>query len=129
VRLLVCTAGCGESDPLGDPPAAAARASRPRPRRAGCTVALSCGRPRTLVGTIAADPDLPDLDALALKLVQLRHCREELTRRHKRIQDRLSAFPNDFQQAQEQLLADQLAETTARLEALQAQLAPHLRRI
>ncbi|HZU20491.1 MAG TPA: hypothetical protein VE982_04665 [Gaiellaceae bacterium] len=73
---------------------------------------------------MAADPDLPDLDALAIELVELRRRRAELSRRHDRLQDRLAIFPNEFQRAQERAMADDLAALTTRIDQLEAQLLP-----
>lgn len=41
-----------------------------------------------------------------------------------RLQDRLTAFPNEFHRAQEQLLAAELAAAQARRTQLEAQLLP-----
>ena len=73
---------------------------------------------------MAADPDLPDLDELALELARLHHTCEELDRRHARLQDRLAAFPNEFHRAQEQLLAAELTAMRARRTQLEVQLLP-----
>jgi hypothetical protein len=67
---------------------------------------------------------LPDLDQLALELVQLRHRQRDLLNQHELALERIAAFPNEFQQARAGALATQLDEMTARMEWLEAQLLP-----
>jgi len=72
---------------------------------------------------MAHDP-LPDLDELALELVQLRHRQRDLLNQYELALERIAAFPNEFQQARAAALATQLDEMTARMEWLEAQLLP-----
>jgi hypothetical protein len=77
---------------------------------------------------MAAAPNLPDLDALALEYVQLEHRAEDLQRRHERVIERLTAFPSEFTAAQERALAAELDTLVARMRQIDAQLLP-IRRV
>jgi len=72
---------------------------------------------------MAHDP-LPDLDELAVELVQLRHRQRDLLNQYEAALERIAAFPNEFQQTRAAALAAQLDEMTARMEWLEAQLLP-----
>jgi chromosome segregation ATPase len=68
--------------------------------------------------------ELPDLDELAIELVQLRHRRSDLLNQYEKALERIAAFPNEFQQTRAAALATSLDEMTARIEWLEAQLLP-----
>ena len=72
--------------------------------------------------------DLPDLDELALELVQLRHRRADVQRRLDRVAYRLAAFPNELALAQQNALEAELAEMEQRVLRIEAQLLP-IRRV
>lgn len=72
--------------------------------------------------------DLPDLDELALELVQLRHRHAEVQRRLERVAERVAAFPNELGRAQQAALEEELAGMQQQMLQIQAQLLP-IRRI
>ena len=71
---------------------------------------------------MAAEPDLPDYGELRVELDALRRRHDELDRRHARLQDRLVAFPNEFHQAQEQVMAAELERLRRLVLRVEAQL-------
>jgi hypothetical protein len=77
---------------------------------------------------VAAAPDLPDLDLLALEYVQLERRAADLQQRHERVIERLSAFPSLFTAQEERTLAAELDAAIARMRQIDAQLLP-LRRV
>jgi hypothetical protein len=77
---------------------------------------------------VAAAPNLPDLDELALEYVQLEHRGAELQRRHERVIERLSAFPSLFTANEERMIAAELDALISRMRQIDAQLLP-LRRV
>jgi hypothetical protein len=77
---------------------------------------------------MAAAPELPDLDELALEYVQLEHRAADLTRRHERVIERLAAFPSVFTATEERTIAAELDALIARMRQIDAQLLP-LRRV
>ncbi|MGZ4333198.1 MAG: hypothetical protein ACXVRJ_02850 [Gaiellaceae bacterium] len=73
-------------------------------------------------------PDLPDLDELALRLVQARHREHDLARRLEKVEERHGAFPNEHTlKAVEELKAEDAA-LQAEIVLLEEQLRPLLRR-
>jgi hypothetical protein len=72
--------------------------------------------------------DLPDLDELAVELVQLRHLRADGQRRLDGIACRMAAFPNELGLAQQAALESELAAMEQRMLQIEAQLLP-LRRV
>lgn len=73
-------------------------------------------------------PELPDLDELALRLVQARHRENDLARRLEKVEERHGAFPSEHtRQAMEQLKAEDAA-LQAEIVLLEEQLRPLLRR-
>jgi hypothetical protein len=81
-----------------------------------------------MTALVAAAPDLPDLDLLALEYVQLERHAADLQRRHERVIERLSAFPSLFTAQEERTLAAELDAAIARMRQIDAQLLP-LRRV
>jgi predicted nuclease with TOPRIM domain len=73
---------------------------------------------------MAAAPDLPDFDALALERVQLQRRLSELVPRHERLQERLASFPNEVTAMQEQRLAFELEAVNQRIDEIDATLIP-----
>jgi hypothetical protein len=73
---------------------------------------------------MAADPELPDLDALAIELVQLERRSLTLRRTHHQLLERLAAFPNEVTVATERKIADELESVTARILQIDALLLP-----
>jgi predicted nucleic acid-binding Zn-ribbon protein len=74
---------------------------------------------------MAAAPELPDLDALTLERVQLQQRLRELSRRHERLQDRLTAFPNEVTARQERRVAAELDTVIDRIHEVDAKLIPY----
>jgi hypothetical protein len=72
--------------------------------------------------------DLPDLDALALRLVQLRHRERDLARRLEREEERHAAFASDFAARKIDTLRAELEPLRAEIAALDAKLGPLRRR-
>ena len=73
-------------------------------------------------------PDLPDLDELATRLVQLRHRLQDLARLLERQEERHYQFPSEHSQ---KTLDDLRAEDSAlrvEIEVLEEQIRPLLRR-
>jgi hypothetical protein len=77
---------------------------------------------------VAAAPELPDLDLLALEYVQLERRAADVQRRHERVIERLAAFPSLFTAQEERTLAAELDALIARMRQIDAQLLP-LRRV
>jgi hypothetical protein len=73
---------------------------------------------------MAAAPNLPDFDALALERVQLQHKLSELERRHERLQERVALFPNEVAVMQERRLAAELEAVNRRIDEIDATLIP-----
>jgi hypothetical protein len=71
-----------------------------------------------------AHDELPDLNELALELVQLRHRQSDAIRQYEKTLERIAAFPNEVEQARAATLATKLDEMGARIEYLEAQLLP-----
>jgi hypothetical protein len=72
--------------------------------------------------------NLPDLDALSTELVQLRHRRAEAVRLYEKALERVALFPNEVERARAADLAGRIEEMNAKVEWLEAQLLPILRR-
>ncbi|MBA2299010.1 MAG: hypothetical protein H0W14_13360 [Actinobacteria bacterium] len=75
-------------------------------------------------GLSMAVAKLPDLDALALELVQLERKEPEISARRRKLHDRLNAFPNEFTQRQEREVSAERRAMHERIDELHAQLAP-----
>jgi ABC-type phosphate transport system auxiliary subunit len=75
-----------------------------------------------------SSPDLPDLDQIAMQLVQLRHRAQDLARLLERAEERHYQFPSDHSQ---KTLDDMRAEDSAlraEIAQLEEQIRPLLRR-
>ena len=75
-----------------------------------------------------SSPDLPDLDQIAMRLVQLRHRAQDVTRLVERAEERHYQFPSDHSQ---KTLDDLRAEETglqAEIAKLEETIRPLLRR-
>lgn len=72
---------------------------------------------------------LPDLDALAIELVQLERAERELSARRRKLHDRLDAFPNEVAKRREEALSAERRAIHRRIDELRAQLAPFQRRL
>lgn len=73
---------------------------------------------------MAAAPNLPDFDALALERIQLQRRLGELEHRHERVQERLAFFPNEVAATEERKLAAELAAVNDRIDKIDATLIP-----
>jgi predicted nuclease with TOPRIM domain len=73
---------------------------------------------------MAAAPNLPDFDALALERVQLQRQLSDLESRHERLRERLAAFPNDLTALEERRIASQLEVVNDRIDTIDATLIP-----
>jgi hypothetical protein len=73
---------------------------------------------------MAAAPDLPDFDALALERVQLQRRLSDLELLSERLQERLAAFPNDVTVIKERRVAAELAAVIERIDKIDATLIP-----
>jgi hypothetical protein len=73
---------------------------------------------------MAAAPELPDLDAVALELVQLEQRERNISARRRKLHDRLASFPNELTQRQEREVSAERRELHRRIDVLRAQLAP-----
>jgi predicted RNase H-like nuclease (RuvC/YqgF family) len=73
---------------------------------------------------MAAAPNLPDLDALALERVQLQRRLSDLERRHERLEERLAAFPNEVTAKEERRVASELEAVINRIDNIDATLIP-----
>ena len=67
---------------------------------------------------------LPELDRLAIELVQLERRERELSARRRRLHDRLNAFPNEFTERQARAVSAERRATHTRIDELKAQLLP-----
>jgi len=76
---------------------------------------------------MAAAPNLPDFDALALERIQLQHRLKDLERQHERLEERLGAFPNEVTATQEQRVASELEAVNDRIDRIDATLLPFYR--
>jgi hypothetical protein len=72
--------------------------------------------------------DLPDLDQIAMRLVQLRHRAQDLARVVERADERHHQFPTDHSQKTLDNLRAEDAELRAEIGALEEQIRPLLRR-
>jgi predicted nucleic acid-binding Zn-ribbon protein len=75
-------------------------------------------------GGMAAAPNLPDLDALALERIQLQRRLKDLSRRHERLQERLATYPNQVTEKQAARVAAELDEVNRRIDSIDATLIP-----
>ena len=66
----------------------------------------------------------PNLEELALELVQLRRRQADQSGEYERVLERIGRFPNEVDQSRAAALANALDETVARIERLEAQLLP-----
>ena len=73
---------------------------------------------------MAAAPNLPDLDDLALERVQLQRRLSDLERQHERLQERLAAFPNEVTARDERRVASELETVNDRIDKIDATLIP-----
>ena len=67
---------------------------------------------------------LPDLDALAIELVQLERRELETSALRRKLHDRLNSFPNEFTLRRERELSDERRVIHRRIDELKALLAP-----
>ena len=67
---------------------------------------------------------LPDLDALALELVQLERRELEVSALRRKLHERLSSFPSELTQRREREVSDERRAIHRRIDELKAQLAP-----
>jgi predicted nucleic acid-binding Zn-ribbon protein len=73
---------------------------------------------------MAAAPDLPDFDALALERVRLQRQLRDLEPRLERLQERLAAFPNELTVIREQQVRAELEAVNRRIDEIDATLIP-----
>jgi hypothetical protein len=73
---------------------------------------------------MAAAPNLPDFDALALERVQLQRQLSVLESRYERLRERLAAFPNDVTTMEERRVASELEAVNNRIDTIDATLIP-----
>ncbi len=73
---------------------------------------------------MAAAPNLPDFDALALERVQLQRRFSDVERRHERLEERLAAFPNEVTAREERRVASERAAVNNRIDEIDATLIP-----
>jgi len=73
---------------------------------------------------MAAAPNLPDFDALALERVQLQRQLSDLENRYERVRERLAAFPNDVTALEERRVASELEAVNNRIDTIDATLIP-----
>jgi hypothetical protein len=76
---------------------------------------------------VAAD-ELPDLDELALELVQLEHREARVERQLVRLQDRHATFPSELTERQVAALQQEHLELRRRMNTIEATLLP-IRRV
>jgi predicted RNase H-like nuclease (RuvC/YqgF family) len=74
---------------------------------------------------MAAAPNLPDFDTLALERVQLQRRLSDLERQQERLQERLAAFPNEVTARDERRVASELDAVNDRIDTIDATLIPH----
>jgi len=70
------------------------------------------------------DVELPDLDALAIELVQLERRELQVSALRNKLHERLASFPNELTQRRERDVSAERAAIHARIDELRAQLAP-----
>jgi hypothetical protein len=75
-------------------------------------------------GGMAAAPDLPDFDALALERIRLQRGLRDLERRYERLQEQVAFYPNDVTVLQERRLAAELKQVNGRIDEIDATLIP-----
>jgi hypothetical protein len=63
---------------------------------------------------------LPDMDALALELVQLERRELDISARRRKLHDRLNSFPNEFTQRLERELSDERHAIHDRIDQLKS---------
>jgi hypothetical protein len=73
---------------------------------------------------MAAAPNLPDFDALALERVQLQRRLSDLERRHERLEERLAAFPNEVTAKEERRVAAEFEAVNNLIDEIDATLIP-----
>jgi predicted nucleic acid-binding Zn-ribbon protein len=73
---------------------------------------------------MAAAPNLPDFDALALERVKLQRQLSDLENRYGRLQERAAAFPNDVTAREERRVASELEAVNNRIDTIDATLIP-----
>jgi hypothetical protein len=73
---------------------------------------------------MAASPDLPDLEALLVELVQLEQPERELFGLRGKLHNHLDTFPNEVTERQERQLSAERCDLHQRIDVLRAQLAP-----
>jgi len=73
-------------------------------------------------------PDLPDLDQIAMQLVQLRHRVQDLSRVIERTEERHHQFPSEHSQKTLDDLRSEDNAIRAEIAALEEQIRPLLRR-
>jgi hypothetical protein len=66
----------------------------------------------------------PNLEELAIELVQLRRKQTDQFGEYERVLERIGRFPNEVDQGRAAALAKVLDETVARIEYLEAQILP-----
>jgi hypothetical protein len=66
----------------------------------------------------------PNLEELAIELVQLRRKQADQFGEYERVLERIGRFPNEVDQGRAAALAKVLDETVARIEYLEAQILP-----
>jgi hypothetical protein len=104
-------------------PIGRSRRSLESPRRhANTAQALGAGCRKTF--DVAASPDLPDIEALLLELVQLEQRERELSGLRGKLHVRLNGFPNDVTARQEQQLSAERRKVHRRIDELRAKLKP-----
>ena len=75
-----------------------------------------------------SSPDLPDLDQIAMRLVQLRHRVQDLARVIERTEERHHQFPSDHSRKTLDDLRGEDAALRAEIAQLEEQIRPLLRR-
>jgi predicted RNase H-like nuclease (RuvC/YqgF family) len=73
---------------------------------------------------MAAAPNLPDFDALALERLQLQRRLGDLERRHERLEERLAAFPNEVTAKEEWRVGSEFEAVNNRIDEIDATLIP-----
>jgi hypothetical protein len=75
-------------------------------------------------GGMAAAPDLPDFDALALERIRLQRRLKDAEGRHERLVERVARFPNTVTVLEERRLRRELEEVRERIDKIDATLLP-----
>ena len=73
---------------------------------------------------MAATPNLPDFDALAVERVQLQRRLGEMERQLERLRERLAGFPDDVTALEERRVASELEVINNRVDKIDATLIP-----